>query len=128
MDCGQIDPLGCLHEIAQCPPTPPRENETICVASTLLFSSRASLAYFLNECDAGDFGDKLVEVSAVQQDGAPTSIYGILVGAAGYASHYGIHEKKTRPNAVLRASPAAGPNDGFLALTACTHNESLDLF
>ena len=99
-----------------------RESDTICVASTLLmlFSSRSALAYFLNERQAQDFADKLAEVSPVAQNGAASSMFALLVGAAGYAGHYLEHGKKS-PNAYLRLDPSKGANDNVLELVVREH-------
>lgn len=105
-----------------------RESDTICVASTLLmlFSSQSALAYFLNERQAQDFADKLAEVSPVAQNGAASSMFALLVGAAGYAGHYLEHGKKS-PNAYLRLDPSKGANDNVLELVVRTSNQHIGL-
>lgn len=103
-----------------------RESDTICVASTLLFSSRSALAYILNERQAQDFADKLAGVSPVAQNGAASSMFALLVGAAGYAGHYLEHGKKS-PNAYLRLDPSKGANDNVLELVVRTSNQHIGL-
>ena len=54
------------------------------------------------------------------QNGAPISIYAILLGAARYTNDY--HGVRRGPNAAFEAYPAMGPNSGSIKLVAKTAN------
>ncbi|CAK9118027.1 unnamed protein product, partial [Durusdinium trenchii] len=98
-----------------------REGDCICLATALFFTSQSTLVYFLNECSALSFADRLVKIDGLQDGSETKPLFAILCGAAGYVQHYG--NIRRSPNAVLQASPGSGAADGMLSLVARSSNQ-----
>ena len=99
------------------------EGEVICGVSQLLFDSWAKLQAFLGTAGNTALADRLLKVTDVvlDEDGAPQSVFGVMVGAAGYIRHHaGL--RRGGPNVAFTASPMAGVGDGFVQLVARTRN------
>lgn len=99
------------------------EGDILCPVSCLLFSSAAGLHECISTAgNAALLDGPLLHVSGLRCPGGEVmAAYAIPVGAARLVSDYraaGRHH----PNAVLRARPHRGPNDGFLELVVRTHN------
>ena len=100
-----------------------REGEVICKCSTLWYTSPVKLQEMLSQGGNKFLLDRLVRVDGLLMgDGEETSsIYGALVGGAGYVQHYqGL--RKAGPNAILKVNTEKGPNDGFMQLVVKTRN------
>ena len=113
-------PMGSTH----CSPHAHRvEGEVICGVPQLLIDSWAKLQAFLGTAGNTALTDRLLKVTDVvlDEDGAPQSVFGVMVGAAGYIRHHaGL--RRGGPNVALTASPMAGVGDGFVQLVARTRN------
>ena len=99
------------------------EGEVVCGVSQLLFDSWAKLQAFLGTAGNTALADRLLKVTDVvlDEDGAPQSVFGVMVGAAGYIRHHaGL--RRGGPNVAFTASPMAGVGDGFVQLVARTRN------
>jgi hypothetical protein len=68
-----------------------KEGQEICTASVLLFDTRDGLQGFLqSDSSKAYLCDRVVEIRNVQKgpEETPVSIYGVLVGCAGFLQHY----------------------------------------
>ena len=101
-----------------------KEGQQICTAKVLLFENKDGLQSFLQSDSARAYlCDRVVHIRNVHKgpEETPVSMYGLLVGCAGYLQHYqGI--RRSGPNARLIVNCAAGPNDGFLTVICSTRN------
>ena len=102
-----------------------KENEQICEARSLLFSSARKVRNFLEKgANAALLENAVfVKVSGVHREGGdgPMDIFAVLLGAARYVKDPRDVGRKYS-NCIVEANPHAGPNDGFLVLRAKSHN------
>lgn len=87
------------------------------------FTSVPRLLEFLGVKGHACFSDRIVLVKNVkndQEDANEQNVYVALLGAAGFAQHYG--GIRRHPNAVLVADCSAGPTSQFLKVVVRTPN------
>ena len=102
-----------------------QEGEVVCGVSQLLFDSLAKLQAFLGTAGNTALADRLLKVTDVvlDEDGAPQSVFGVMVGAAGHMRHHaGV--RRGGPNVAFMANPRAGVGDGFVQLVVRTRNHA----
>ena len=63
------------------------ENEDICAASCLWFSSESKLSQFLSRPGHSQWSDRCLKVEQVPKGGEFSTLYGVLVGVAGEINH-----------------------------------------
>ena len=101
-----------------------KENEQICEARALLFSS-ARKVHKLLEKGANTAlleSSVFIKVQGVLREGGdgPMDIFAVLLGVARYLRDPR-DVGRTYSNCIVVANPHAGPNDGFLVLKAKSH-------
>ena len=100
------------------------EGDILCPVSCLLFSSAAGVLECLHTAGKAALLDgPLIRVTGLRCPGGSEVMdaYGIPVGAARLASHYG-DAGRSHANARIQVRPGRGANDGFLEFTVRTHN------
>ena len=91
-------------------------------ASSLFFDAEAVLVAWLRQHGSSNqkYQDRIVKLNGVMKNGAPQTVWAVLVGAAQYLNGYvGI---RPRPNAKLQFTPGGGFNEGALQVVISTRN------
>jgi len=104
-----------------------KENEVVCSCSALWFDSATGLQDMLNVPGNIIFADRLIRVDNMDltTNTSPEpivgSLYGALVGIAGYLNHWG-NIRRGGPNLVLRVTPGKGFGDTLVEAVVRTRN------
>ena len=97
------------------------EGDVICGVSQLLFDSFSKLQVFLSTSGNKALAARLLKLTdvVVDEDGDPQTVFGAMLGAAGYVRHFaGL--RRGGANVAFVANPTLGAGDGFVDLVVKT--------
>ena len=94
----------------------------------MYYENEALLTGFLNYPGNGALASPLMRIDGVLGvDGAPSSLYAVMVGLGRFVQHYqGI--RKQGPNVVLQVDVSKGVNDGLVRVVASSRNKTGERF